>query len=104
MIVHAAVICCVVQALIRSYKKHHKTRETYTNLECRSRLYRWAGPRWRFGPQDEARLDIFTPEIIMYGIITQEYNRIQSTLAFCPPNSNSSYAILWNLATLLSTN
>jgi len=34
----------------------------------------------------------------MFGIITQEYNRIQSTVAFCLPKLTYSYAILRHLA------
>jgi len=48
--------------------------------------------------QDGAHLSIFTPETIMFGTITQEYNRIQSTVAFCLPKLTYSYAILRHLA------
>jgi len=45
MTVHATVIHDVLQALIEPHKIRLKIRETYTNPECRSRLYRGSGPR-----------------------------------------------------------
>jgi hypothetical protein len=97
MTVHTTAIRYVVQALSEPHKIHRKIRESYTMTECRSRLYRGSGAD---APalQDGAQLGIFTTETTMYGTITQEYNKIQSTVAFCLPKLTCSYAILRHLA------
>jgi|AntDeeMetageno50_2_1112565.scaffolds.fasta_scaffold18409_2 hypothetical protein len=73
---HATVIRYVVEALCDSHKIHLKTGETYTSPECRSRLYRGLGPPDAPVLQDGTHLGVSIPETIMFGDITQEYNRI----------------------------
>lgn len=71
MIVQTTIIYYIMQALIESHKTYPKTRETYTSPECRSQLYRGLGPPDAPALQDGTHLNIFTPEIIMFGTITQ---------------------------------